>query len=101
MNMPMFEEQEFVEIAALHRLGTQSVKDHRAKIGEPLNQVPVAIHFGVMLKRYEEITGCKETNPNAVLHYCLSLYGPPCKRCGKLLRSPNAKICGSCMTPTS
>lgn len=97
--MPMLDDQEFAVIASLHRLGIQSVKEYREETGAPLEHVPLAKRFDAMLARYEEMTGYKETNPNAVWHHRLSLYGPPCNRCGKPLRSPNAKLCGSCMAP--
>jgi hypothetical protein len=99
--MPMLDEQEFAEIASLHTSGLQSVKEFRAKTGVPLQDVPLTDHFQAMLARYETITGFRETNPNAVWHHRLSLYGPPCKSCGKPLRSPKAKMCGSCMAPRS
>ncbi len=31
-----------------------------------------------------------ETNPNAIWHHRLSLYGPPCHRCGKPLQQHEA-----------
>lgn len=95
----MLDEQKFAEIAPLHTLGLQSVKEYRASTGESLDDVPLAEHFHAMLVRYEAITGFEETNPNAVWHHRLSLHGPPCGSCGKPLRSPRAKICGSCMAP--
>jgi hypothetical protein len=101
VDMPMLDEQEFAEIASLHTLGLQSVKEYRADTGVPLQDVPLAEHFQAMLARYEAITGFKETNPNAVWHHRLSLYGPPCKSCGKPLRSPRARLCGSCTAPRS
>jgi hypothetical protein len=55
--------------------------------------------FGPMLAAYERITGFRETNPNAVFHHRLSEFGPPCRYCGKPLRTPKAKLCGSCMKP--
>lgn len=97
--MPMLDEQEFAEIAPLHTQGLQSVKEYRENTGMPLEDVPLAEHFQPMLERYEAITGFRETNPNAVWHHRLSLYGPPCKNCGKPLRSPRARLCGSCMAP--
>jgi hypothetical protein len=100
-DMPMLDEREFAGIAPLHTLGLQSVKEYRANTGAPLKNVPLTEHFQEMLAQYEAITGFKETNPNAVWHHRLSLYGPPCKSCGKPLRSPKAKLCGSCMAPIS
>ena len=57
--------------------------------------------FPSLLREYERITGFHETNPNAVYHHRLSLYGRPCKVCGKPLRTPKAKLCVSCMAPIS
>lgn len=97
----MLDEQEFAKIAPLHTQGLQSVKEFRAKSGAPIQDDPLTEHFQEMLAQYEAITGFKETNPNAVWHHRLSLYGPLCKRCGKPLRTPRAKLCGSCMFPRS
>jgi hypothetical protein len=52
----------------------------------------------VILKEYEQMTGFVETNPNAVYHHITAFYGPPCKACGKPLRTPRAKLCAACMT---
>src|ERR1039458_7996168 len=57
--------------------------------------------FASMLAEYERITGSRETNPNAVFHHRLSDYGPPCRSCGKPLRTPQARVCGSCMPPVA
>ena len=57
--------------------------------------------FGPFLREYERITGLKETNPNAVYHHGLSMYGPACRKCSKPLRTPNARLCGSCLEPVA
>jgi hypothetical protein len=79
----MLDDDEFSQVLSMQNLTTHTLKER----------------FSPFLAEYERITGCKETNPNAVWHHQLSLYGPPCKRCGKPLRSPHAKLCGSCMAP--
>jgi hypothetical protein len=55
--------------------------------------------FAPVLAEYERVTGRKETNINAFYHHLVKLYGPPCKHCGRPLRTPEAKRCGACMRP--
>ena len=50
----------------------------------------------VALQRYEQITGMRETNINAVFHHRISLLGEPCLRCGKPFRTPQARFCAEC-----
>jgi hypothetical protein len=97
--MPMLDEEEFAQVADLHRDGLRAVKALRETGGAPLEAISMEVHFTSMLDRYEAITGYRETNPNTVWHHRLSLYGPPCTNCGRPLRTPKAKLCGSCMVP--
>ena len=54
------------------------------------------------LDLYEEMTGLRETNINAIWHHRIALYGPPCTECGKPLRTPRASFCAACgATPGS
>lgn len=50
---------------------------------------------------YREITGFPETNPQALWHHRIEIYGPPCENCGKPLRTPVAKRCFECGTARS
>jgi hypothetical protein len=95
--MPMLDEVEYLEVFRLYGEGMGATKEFRQKWRLPLEGMESEIRFKPLLDRYEQMTGMRETNPNAVMHHRLSLYGPPCQRCGKPLRSPKAKICGSCM----
>ena len=97
--MPMLDEGEFAEIKQLYNECIRSRPEFRKKHGIPLESASIEQRIQPVLKRYEQMTGMKETNANAVMHHGLALYGPPCKRCGKPLRSPQAKLCGACMFP--
>ena len=48
---------------------------------------------------YEAITGFEETNPLALFHHRVALYGPPCHAGKRPLRTLQARLCGSCMAP--
>ena len=47
-------------------------------------------------KRFNQITGFQETNPQAIWHHRRSLYGRDCPRCGKPFRTVQAKFCAEC-----
>ena len=51
------------------------------------------------LATYERVTGFPASNVNALYHHRVALYGPPCRNCGRPLRTPEARLCGSCMAP--
>ena len=57
--------------------------------------------YGGMLREYKRITGFPETNPMALYHHKIWMYGPPCEYCGKPLRTPDVKLCGACMRPVA
>lgn len=94
----MLDEAEYAVAFSLYRDGAIATKEFREKWGLPLKDA-MEKRFEPLLSWYEELTGYKETNGNAVMHHRLALYGPPCERCKRPLRSPMAKLCGACMYP--
>lgn len=38
----------------------------------------------------------KQTEPNAIMHHAIGMYGTDCENCGKPYRTPKAKICAAC-----
>ena len=87
--MPMVDEAEWSEMLAAKN--TAEVREQSGVKGE-------AHENGLqrMLESYIRITGFSETNPAAVWHHRLALYGPPCSSCGKPLRTSKAKLCAAC-----
>ena len=83
----MLDDDEWGRVSALFHEGTE---------GNAKEQM-----YGPALLEYERITGFHETNPNVLWDHVLSKYGSPCEKCGKPLRTPRAKFCGSCMHPRS
>jgi hypothetical protein len=86
MNVPMLEEDEYRLVVSKHgqKVASSGMAD---RIGR---------FHGPVLLEYERITGFHETNPNAVYHHRVSLYGPPCPNCTKPLSTPRAKFCAAC-----
>ena len=85
--MPMLDEEEFRRVSSLvGRLG-KFLPEHK---------------FGASIEEFERITGLPVAGDGtAIFHHRLSMYGPPCSKCGKPLRTPRAKLCGSCIAPVN
>ena len=95
----MLDEVEYAEVSQLYSEGIRATKEFRQRWGVPLKDASTGERFQPVRDAYERLTGMKETNENAIMHHRLSIYGPPCKHCGKPLRTPKAKLCASCMRP--
>ena len=93
--VPMLDENEFQAVNDVYRKCIVAVQEERTRWNRPLKDVaPDA--FAPVLAAYFEQTGFEETNPNAVLHHRLALYGPPCHACEKPFRTPEASFCAAC-----
>jgi hypothetical protein len=95
MDVPMLDEVEWTRVTNLWRDGKHKLvrsSSHGSARTDPImteaNQA--------MLDEYARITRYVETNPSALWHHRLSLYGPPCEACGKPLRTPTAAFCAAC-----
>jgi hypothetical protein len=82
----MLEEEEFWRVFMLFNTG----------IGNGRERL-----YGPLSREYERITGVPMQYGREYLHHRLALYGPPCAKCGKPLRSRRAKLCGACMAPVA
>jgi hypothetical protein len=94
-DMPMLTDEEWELVSPhLKSAGEKIVRykrEHNCSLSEA-----TAGGLQSALQEYERITGYKETNPNALFHHILSMYGPPCHVCGKPLRTPQARYCAMC-----
>jgi hypothetical protein len=86
MELPMLDDDEYRIANELYSKGfsDRELLPNRAERFKPL------------LDYYEQVTGWKETEPNAIMHHYISLYGTPCEKCGKPYRTPKASFCASC-----
>jgi hypothetical protein len=97
--MPMLDEEEFASVSNLYREAMTATKEWRQLWKIRLENATVEQRFQPVRTRYEELTGMKNCHENAVMHHRISLYGSPCGHCKRPLRTPKAKLCGSCMHP--
>lgn len=96
MEMPMLDEKEWSVIEKLREQGFSFTKDFKQKHNIPLDNYSISERFRPMRDKYREMTGFEETNHLAILHHRISIYGKPCKSCGKPLRTPQASFCAAC-----
>lgn len=86
MELPMLDDDEYLKAAELYGQALRNI--HSASDRKT--------RFKPLLDYYKEVTGWDETEPNAIMHHCISQYGPPCERCGKPYRTPQASFCAAC-----
>ena len=77
----MLDDEEFKKAKELYSLGFKNAKPGR---------------FKPLLDYYNALTGFAETEANAIMHHCISQYGPACENCGKPYRTPLASLCAAC-----
>lgn len=92
----MLTDDEWEEVAPSLANAISQIKEYRELHQCSLAEATAKGFGQAALAAYERITGFKETNPNALFHHRLSMYGPPCLTCGKPLRTPHAKFCAEC-----
>lgn len=88
MEVPMLNKEES-EIAS--KLLAQGFEEAKKSMKAPLNN-----NFKKLLDYYKELTGFEETNPNAIMHHFIDLYGPDCENCGRPYRTNVATYCPKC-----
>jgi hypothetical protein len=93
--VPMLDEEEFARVEALWRMAFHDRgrlrREHGVSLGDGIEAL-----FRPMREEYERITGRADVPQGAILHHRISLYGPPCRECGQLLRTPRASWCAAC-----
>ena len=92
----MLDEQEWLAMEPALTQSLQDIQQYRKDHGVGLPEAKQHGYGLAALRLYRELTGFHETNPDAIWHHRLSLYGPPCKVCGKPLRTSQAKLCAAC-----
>jgi hypothetical protein len=96
MEIPMLEEHEWDQVLPELRRGIERIKHYRQTHAASLQEAKQQVYGEGALERYYQITGFRATNVNALWHHRLSLFGPPCRACGKPLRTTRAKLCAAC-----
>lgn len=86
MEVPMLNEEQY---AKAYELYGEAIKDIYREGGR-------FVRFKPLLDYYKEVTGWDETEPNAIMHHRIAQYGPPCEKCGKPYRTPQASFCAAC-----
>jgi hypothetical protein len=86
MQLAMLNEEEF---AIAYKLYGEGMSNHAG--GKDRE-----IRFKLLLDYYKSITSEEETEPNAIMHHWIAMYGPKCENCGKPYRTPQAVFCAAC-----
>ncbi len=91
---PMLTEEEWRQVEKLLLSGFGSIVNVKKRAKERNQEFKQ--HELAACQRYFELTGERESKPEALWHHRLSIYGPECPKCGHLLRTPKAAFCANC-----
>jgi len=97
--IPMLEEHEWPELGDALTEGLKNVTRERRRSGVALRDIDQQAQYRHALDVYERVTGYTESDPAVLWHHRVSLYGAPCRNCGKPLRTPEANHCAACGAP--
>jgi hypothetical protein len=99
----MLDEAEFEAVASLYYRAVRNIKS-RVRFLDPRSQEQfIQEQYKPVLDEYRRICGRDwSADPSHLLHHRISKYGPPCRLCGKPLRTPKAvhgAACGADRSP--
>lgn len=98
--MPFLDEHEWKKISPHLEGAVAAIKNYRTthqcdlKTAK-LNCKPEATRI------FKEITGMPDIHFEVIYHHRLKDWGPECKSCAQLLRTPKASYCANCGTERS
>jgi hypothetical protein len=97
MIIPMLTDDEWEQVYPFLNTNAETINNHQLSNGGSVKDSIRTLQY-YACNKYFEITGFRETNPNAIWHHQLSIYGAECLTCGHLLRTKLAKYCANCGT---
>ena len=97
MDVPMLNEEEFAEIDLLLSRAIRAIKEQSRFQSEGMRNVFIQEQWRPVIEAYRQITGWHgAVEPYELFHHRIANYGPPCSKCKKPLRTPDAKMCAAC-----
>lgn len=95
-DVPMLNEQEWQQLLPDLQRGIEEIQRYRTEHGGSLQEAKEHVWGQGALERYYRLTGYREVSLETLWHHRLSNLGPPCRACGKPLRTQAAKLCAAC-----
>jgi hypothetical protein len=93
----MMDEEEYEEVTSLLWKGVKNIKSERRHLPEADQPEFIQQQYRPAIDAYRRITGWTgPINPDHLWHHRISKFGPPCLKCGKPLRTPQAVHCAAC-----
>jgi hypothetical protein len=97
LDVAMLDEEEFAVVELSLARAVNEIKVNARHQPPAIKEEFVKEKYRPVLEAYRKMTGHNAMcHPSHMLHHRISKYGPPCKQCGKPLRTPKAIHCAAC-----